>query len=197
MTLLLASKSETRRRMLEEAGVRFELASADLDEDKAKNSLVEAGLAPVEIADRLAELKGISVAAPLDSLVLGSDQTLETADGRLLSKPRSREHAREQLMALAGRTHWLHSAAVIVTEGRRLWGASESVAMRMRPFGNGFVEHYLDREYEHVRWNVGAYRIEGMGVQLFDSIEGSHFAILGLPLLPLLAFLRAQGALQA
>ncbi len=195
MTLLLASRSETRRRMLEAAGVEFAVATAEFDEEGAKDILLDSGLAPLEIADRLAELKAMSVAASPGSLVLGSDQTLETADGHLLNKPRSRDDARDQLIRLAGRTHWLHSAAVIVGNGQRLWGSSETVAMRMRPFGERFVDHYLDREYDHVRWNVGAYRIEGMGVQLFDSIEGSHFAILGLPLLPLLAFLRDQGVL--
>ena len=197
MILLLASKSETRRRMLEAAAVEVEIADPDLDEETAKQGLLEAGFEPRDLAEMLAELKAKSVAAGAGALVLGADQTLETSDGLLFSKPASRAEARDQLLMLAGTTHYLHSAAVIVRDGQRIWGCSESVALRMRKFGEAFVDDYLDREYAHVRWSVGGYRIEGPGVQLFEQIDGSHFAILGLPLLPLLAFLREQGVLRS
>lgn len=195
--LLLASRSATRRHLLEAAGVEFETVTCELDEEQAKQGLLAAGFEPRDLAEMLAELKANNAPAPSSALVLGADQTLELPDGGLLNKPGSQGEAREQLLMLAGRTHWLHSAAVIVRGGERLWGCIESVELRMRPLGEAFLDDYLEREYAHVRWNVGAYRIEGPGVQLFERIDGSHFAILGLPLLPLLAFLREQGLLHS
>ncbi len=195
MKLLLASKSETRRRMLEAAGVAFELVSTELDEQEAKSGLIAAGFAPRDLAEMLAEMKARSVTAPADALVLGADQVLETADGEMLSKPDSREDAASQLRALGGRIHYLHSAAVIMERGERVWSCTDTAALSMRPLSDAFICDYLDHEYEAVRWNVGGYRVEGLGVQLFDDIRGSHFTILGLPLLPLLAFLRERGML--
>ena len=196
MILLLASKSEARRHMLEAAAVEFEIADSEFDEENSKQGLLAAGFEPRDLAEMLAELKAKGVAAAAGSLVLGADQTLETSNGAMLSKPGSRKEAREQLLMLSGTTHYLHSAAVVVRDGERIWGFSESVALRMRRFGEAFLDDYLDREYAHVRWSVGGYRIEGPGIQLFEQIDGSHFAILGLPLLPLLAFLREQRVLQ-
>jgi septum formation protein len=194
MRLLLASKSETRRHMLEAAGVSFEPVSAPLDEEAAKAGLAAAGFEARDMAEMLAEMKAKSVSAG-DALVLGADQILERDDGSILSKPESRDDALAQLRSLAGRTHSLHSAAVIAQNGERIWAATESAALTVRPLGDAFLEDYLDREYEAVRWNVGGYRVEGLGAQLFERIEGSHFAVLGLPLLPLLSFLRARGLL--
>ena len=128
--------------------------------------------------------------------MIGADQVLELDDGTMLSKPGSRAEALAQLRLLSGQTHYLHSAAVIVERGERVWGETESVAMDVRPLGEDFLEAYLDAEYEAVRFNVGGYRIEGLGAQLFEEIEGSHFAVLGLPLLPLLAYLRERGLLR-
>jgi septum formation protein len=183
--------------MLTHAGVPFESVKASLDEEAAKAGLVASGFEPRDLAEMLAEMKAKSVAADADALVLGADQTLELDDGTLLSKPACRAEALGQLRRLSDATHHLHSAAVIVERGERVWGETESVALTVRPLGDAFLEAYLDAEYEAVRWNVGAYRIEGPGAQLFEMIEGSHFAILGLPLLPLLAFLRERGLLQS
>ena len=196
MKLLLASRSETRRRMLEAAGVPFELASAPLDEEEAKAGLEAAGFEARDMAEMLAEMKAKSVTAP-DALVIGADQVLELDDGTMLSKPGSRDEALAQLRMLSGRTHQLHSAAVVAEEGERVWGETESVALTVRSLGVAFLGSYLDREYEKVRGSVGGYRIEGLGAQLFEHIEGSHFAVLGLPLLPLLAYLRTRGVLQS
>ena len=182
--------------MLHAAGVSFEAISAQLDEEEAKAGLGAAGFEARDMAEMLAEMKAKSV-IEADALVIGADQILERDDGTILSKPVSRDDSLAQLMSLAGRTHHLHSAAVIAENGERIWGATESVALAVRPLGDAFLEDYLDREYEAVRWNVGGYRIEGMGAQLFERIEGSHFAVLGLPLLPLLAFLRGRGMLQS
>ncbi|MFL6862689.1 MAG: Maf family protein [Allosphingosinicella sp.] len=194
MRLLLASRSAARRAMLAAAGIAFEPAEAELDEEAAKGGLWGAGFDARGVAEELAQLKALSVEAAPGDLVLGCDQTLERADGSLLSKPASRDEARGQLESLRGAIHRLHSAAVIAEGGEGVWWACETVELTMRAFSDAFLDDYLDREWEHIRWNVGGYRIEGLGVQLFERIEGSHFAILGLPLLPLLAYLRERGA---
>ena len=197
MRLLLASKSEARREMLRAAGVAFETAVAEVDEEEAKAGLVAAGFEPRDLAEMLAEMKARSVSTAGDALVLGADQVLEQDDGAMLSKPASRADAFAQLRGLSGRTHLLHSAAVVIESGERVWGRTETAALTVRPLSDAFLHDYLDREFEAIRWNVGGYRIEGPGVQLFEEIEGSHFAILGLPLLALLAFLRERGLLVA
>jgi septum formation protein len=195
--LLLASRSAARRAMLDAAGVAYEPVEAELDEASAKSGLVGAGFDPGDVAEELARLKALSVVAQKEDLVLGSDQVLETADGELLSKPESIDHALEQLIGLRGATHRLHSAAVIVEHGESVWSATETAAMTMRPFSETFLKAYLAREFETIRWSVGGYQIEGSGVQLFDRVEGSHFAILGMPLLPLLAYLRNRNLLAS
>jgi septum formation protein len=197
MRLLLASKSEARRAMLEAAGVTFEAVEAELDEGAAKRGLEAAGFDARGVAEELAQLKALSVDCGPEDLVIGADQTLEREDGTMLSKPSSRAEALDQLRSLSGRTHLLHSAAVLVENGTTRWWQSESVALTMRPLGEAFLADYLEREYDAIRWSVGGYRIEGPGVQLFERIEGSHFAVLGLPLLPLLAYLRERGVMPS
>lgn len=197
MRLLLASQSATRRRMLEAVGVPFEAIAAEFDEEEAKAGLIATGFEPRDLAEMLAEMKAKSVAASEDALVIGADQVLERDDGSMLNKPGSRDEALAQLRGLSGGTHYLHSAAVVVERGERVWGETETVAMDVRPLGEEFLQAYLDAEYEAVRHNVGGYRIEGMGAQLFEEVEGSHFAILGLPLLPLLDYLRERGVLKS
>jgi septum formation protein len=193
--LILASRSAPRRQMLEAAGVPFEAVSADLDEEEAKAGLAAAGFEPRDTAEMLAEMKAKSIAAPADALVIGADQVLELDDGAMLGKPASRDDALAQLRALSGQTHYLHSAAVVVENGERVWGETETVAMDVRPLGDEFLHAYLDAEYDAIRESAGGYRFEGLGAQLFEEVEGSHFAILGLPLLPLLAYLRERGLL--
>lgn len=195
MKLLLASRSAARRRMLAAAGVAFEAVSTDFDEEGAKAGLVAAGFEPRDLAEMLAEMKAKSIDAPADALVIGADQVLELDDGTMLGKPASHAEALDQLRMLSGGTHYLHSSAVAAERGERVWGETESVAMDVRPLGEPFLQAYLDAEYEEIRGSVGGYRIEGMGAQLFEEIEGSHFAVLGLPLLPLLAYLRERGLL--
>jgi septum formation protein len=183
--------------MLEAAGVPFEAATPELDEGAAKAGLAGAGFDPRSIAEELAQLKALSIQACPADLVLGSDQVLEREDGEMLGKPESREEALAQLRALSGRTHSLHSAAVIAENGEGIWWHSETVRLTMRPLSEAFLADYLDREYEQIRWSVGGYRVEGPGAQLFERIEGSHFAVLGMPLLPLLAYLRERGLLAS
>lgn len=198
MTLLLASKSAARRRMLADAGMPFDLVDAPLDEEQAKRDVMASGMVDARtLAGKLAEAKALSAAAPADALVLGADQVLETETGASLGKAGSRAELRDQLRMLAGKSHQLHSAATIVQNGAPIWSATQSATLVMRDFTDAFLEAYLERNYESVRWNVGGYAIEGAGVQLFERVEGSHFAILGLPLIPLLAFLRERSMIAA
>jgi septum formation protein len=178
--------------MLEAAGVPFDWASPGADEEEAKARLVAVGAGAAAVAQHLAELKALSLPGGPDDLVLGSDQVLEQADGTMLSKAGSRAEAAEQLRALAGKEHRLHSAASLVQQGEAVWRGLETAALQMRSISDAFIEAYLDREWEIVAGNVGVYRIEGPGVQLFEQVEGSHWAILGMPLLPLLEELRGR-----
>ena len=140
MRLILASQSKARRHMLEQAGVPFEAVPPELDEEAAKAGLAGAGFDPRGVAEELAQLKALSVAAAPGDLVLGSDQILELDDGEMLSKPESREEALDQLLALSGRTHFLHSAAVIAEDGEGVWWSSETVELAMRPLGGAFLD---------------------------------------------------------
>jgi septum formation protein len=181
--------------MLEVAGVPFQVIDAEVDEDRAKESL--RGLGAVDLAMALATVKALGVAAGQSDLVLGSDQTLELDDGAMLSKPASRDEALSQLKRLCGSSHKLHSAAVCAERGEPVWSAIETVELSVRPLSDDFLNEYLNQEYEAIRRSVGGYRIEGLGAQLFDRIDGSHFAILGMPLLPLLTYLRERGVIPS
>lgn len=193
MTLVLASQSAARRAMLTAAGVPYEALSPRVDEDSAKAALRADGIGARGLADALAELKAIRLSSRIPGgLVLGCDQTLELDDGTMLDKPADRAAAFEQLRLLSGRAHVLHSAAVIAENGQAIWRHVDRAKLQVRPLSDAFIESYLDQEYDHVSGCVGCYRIEGPGIQLFTRIEGSHFTILGLPLLPLLDFLRIR-----
>jgi len=183
--------------MLDAAGVPFETVEAELDEAAAKAGLWGAGFDARGVAEELAQLKALSVDERDDCLVVGADQTLEVGDGTLLGKPASRDEARGQLELLRGATHRLHSAAVVAEAGEAVWWYCETVSLTMRGFSDAFLDSYLDSEWEQIRWSVGGYRIEGPGAQLFERVEGSHFAVLGLPLLPLLGYLRERGVLRS
>ena len=134
----------------------------------------------------------MQVSRRCEGLVIGADQTLEL-EGRLFDKPASLAVARDQLFALRGREHRLHSAVAVCRRDAMVWRTVETVSLRMRPFSDAFLQAYLTAEGEHLLGCVGAYRLEAMGVQLFEAMEGDYFAVLGLPLLPLLTFLRAEG----
>ena len=193
-TLVLASASPTRRRLLEQAGVAHCVEPARVDEDAVKQSLRAEGATPGQAAETLAELKAqkVSVRHP-GALVIGADQMLD-CDDRWFDKPADLGQAHDQLLVLAGREHRLTSAVVAVRDGTRLWHQRAEARLLMRPFDGAFVEAYLAAVGAAALESVGAYQLEGRGVQLFDRVQGDYFAILGLPLLPLLAFLRDQGA---
>jgi septum formation protein len=198
LNLTLASQSASRRAMLTAAGVPHEAVAALVDEDAAKASFAARGLSPRDTADALAELKATKVASlGVGGLVLGCDSIVALPDGRLLDKPVSRENAAEHLAAMSGTTHDLWSAAVIVEGNRAVWRHVERARMHVRRLSSEFIDAYLDAEWPAISGCVGCYRIEGPGVQLFARTEGSHFTILGMPLLPLLDYCRTRGVIAA
>jgi septum formation protein len=198
MTVILASASETRRLMLERAGVPVTCRPTNLDEAGIKRQAAAQGTSAAGAAGLLAERKaGHAALDRPDALIIGADQMLD-CDGQWFDKPNGRDEARAQLRALRGRRHVLSSAAVVVAgrTGTVLWRRVEQADLTMRPFSDGFLEWYLDAAGDAVCHSVGAYRIEGLGVQLFSEIHGDHSVILGLPLVPLLEMLRDCQELQ-
>src|SRR5882757_5367367 len=194
MRLVLASQSASRRAMLSAAGVPFEAVAPGVDEEAAKASLHGEGLAARDLADALAELKAMRVSGrDPDALVLGSDSVVAIEDGTMLDKPADRAQAAAHLRLLSGRRHELVSAAVMAEQGRSIWRVVDRAKMYVRPLSDAFIDSYLDLEWPAISGCVGCYRIEGPGAQLFTRIEGSQFTVLGLPLLPVLDYLRVRG----
>ena len=191
--LVLASSSPARARLLRDAGVPAEAVRPDIDEAAVKRNLRADGIDGAALARRLAEAKARSVRAP-GRLVLGADQVL-LLGSRVFDKPAGRDEAAAQLAALAGRPHRLVSAAVIAEDGAAVWSEADEARLTMRTLTPRFIETYLDRIGGDAFAGPGAYRVEGLGIQLFERIEGAHATILGLPLLPLLAYLRRRGAI--
>ena len=191
--LILASTSLSRQSVLRAAGIAFEAVAPGVDEEAVKQALTTSGAGPRDIAVALARGEALAVSRRRRGPVIGADQTLEL-DGVLFDKPHDMMQARETLRRLRARRHVLHSAVVVAKDGVVQWGALVSPQLTMWPFTDRFLEDYLAREGERVLSSVGAYLIEGPGIQLFEKIDGDHFAILGLPLLPLLNFLRTTQA---
>jgi septum formation protein len=188
--LILASQSRARQTLLADAGIDFEAVPAEIDERAVQQASRLA--APGDIAALLAREKSLAVSVRLsDRFVVGADQTLALGS-RLFSKPAGRAQAAEQLHALAGGTHELHSAVAVARDGKILFETVTSARMTMRRLSDAEIEAYLDEAGDAVTSSVGAYQLEGLGVHLFERIEGDHFTILGLPLLPLLGFLRSE-----
>ena len=195
MTLILASGSSARRKILEAAGITFEADTPRVDEEAAKASLRAGGMKARDQADALAELKALSVSRMRAGFVIGADQMLALG-GDVLDKPRNTAEAREQLVRLRGQTHELVTAAVVAKEGAVIWRHIETPKLKMRAFSDAFLDDYLAQTGESVLRSVGAYQLEGLGAQLFERVEGDYFSVLGLPLLPLLAFLREHRIAQ-
>jgi septum formation protein len=192
--LILASQSPARKMLLANAGISFEAVPADIDERSVqKNSGLSA---PGEIAGLLAREKACFVSSKNPGrYVVGADQTLALGS-RLFSKPAGRAQAADQLRLLAGGTHELHSAVAVARNGKIVFSDVSVARMTMRRLDESAIEAYLDQAGQAVTTSVGAYQLEGLGVHLFERIEGDHFTILGLPLPPLLAFMRGEGLLN-
>lgn len=198
MRLILASQSASRRAMLDAAGVPHDAIPAYVDEDAAKAALRAEGAAPRAIADALAELKALKISQSVPgALVLGSDSLVAFEDRTTLDKPESRDQAAEHLRLMSGKRHDLVSAAVIAENGRPVWRIVDRAKMFVRPLSEPFIEQYLDLEWPAIAGCVGCFRIEGPGVQLFSRIEGSQFTVLGMPLLPVLDYLRVRQVLPS
>ena len=172
--------------MLAQAGLEVEVRSPDFDEEEAKLSIADGGQAR---ALRMAIGKAASIATGVDDWVIGSDSTV-MVDGVAYSKPRDRAQAEEHLGAFSGRTMLLSSAVALARQGRVEWSHAETTRLEVRPLSEAFIAQYLDQEWPEVGYCVGVFRMEGPGVTLFDRVEGSHFTILGMPLIPLLGALR-------
>lgn len=193
--LILASASISRRDVLQRAGLRFEAKAAHIDEAEVKRAGLAEGASADDTALLLADLKARRVArAAGNALVIGCDQLL-VCDGAWFDKPADMAQARTQLQALRGRTHTLVTAVLCLRDGQRVWHHIARPRLTMRGFSDAFLDAYLAAEGEALTTTVGAYRLEGLGVHLFDAVAGEHASILGLPLLPLVGFLRQHGVL--
>ncbi len=196
MTLILASQSASRRAMLDAAGVTYVAQPARVDEDGVKAAM--AGQPIRDVAEALAELKAVKVSQTYPAaLTLGSDSIVALNDGTLLDKPVDREDAATHLRAMSGGEQAIWSAAVIAEHGRPVWRHVERARLLVRPLSESFIQAYLDLEWPAIAHCVGCFRIEGPGVQLFGRIEGSHFTVLGMPLLPVLDYLRVRSELAS
>jgi len=193
MSLILASNSQIRKAMLAQAGVEFLVRAPDFDEDEAKQDHQGNGESLVRL---LAEGKAASVKAGRDDWVIGSDSTV-IVDGTRFSKPGDRDEAASHLRFFSGRTMLLSSAVALARSGEVDWCHAETAQLMVRPLSEAFIQAYLDVEWPAVGQCVGAFRMEGRGVTLFDNIEGSYFTILGMPLVPLLGALRSRGLIPS
>jgi septum formation protein len=194
--IILASTSPFRRALLGNAGVNFAVERPLIDERAVEETTRGSGVTPAEVALVLAQAKAEEVSSRHPgSFVIGSDQTLSFED-EMLHKPKHMDEARRRLLAFSGRTHFLNSAVAIATNGETVWSHVAEAAMTMRPLDPGFIGRHLARVGEKALTSVGAYQVEGEGIQLFERIEGDHFTIVGLPLLPLLEALRRLGAID-
>lgn len=191
--LVLASTSPIRAELLRNAGLTFEVMAPRVDEEALREALVAEGASPRDLADALAEHKALKVAARFpEALVLGCDQVLDL-DGQALGKPRDAVEARGRLLALRGRAHRLWTGAVLYDRGAPVWRHVEEARLTMRAFSEAWLESYLEQATWELTGTSGGYAIEGQGIRLFERIEGDHFAILGLPLLPLLTAMSRRG----
>ncbi len=195
--LILASKSQARIALMSNAGLVFDTAPAVVCEATLKAQGLAENATPAIIAADLADAKAIEVSKRYpDALVLGADQTLDL-DGRLFDKPADLNEARAQLLTLRGRVHRLHAAVSLASDGAVIWRTLETATLHVRAFSDAFLADYLSAEAHEIIHCVGAYRLEGLGAQLFERIEGDYFTILGLPLLSVLEALRAKGEIPS
>lgn len=194
--LMLASASQSRRMLMQNAGLQFETEAAQIDERAAEAGLGGGPLSPDRLALELARIKALDVASRHSgALVVGCDQIM-SLDEVVFHKPADMDEARRNLKTLRGRTHRLNSAVVLVRDGEVLWENVSIAELTMRDFSDGFLEGYLQRTADAVLKSVGCYQLEGEGIRLFNAVNGDYFTILGLPLLPLLEELRILGEID-
>lgn len=191
-TLILASGSEIRARLLAQAGIRFDKRPVNVDEAAIRDALLAEGASPRDLADALAETKALRPQQAGNGLVLGSDQVLD-CDGHILGKPETPQEAMDHLRLLSGRAHHLHSAAVVCCEGTPIWRHVGHARLTMHPLSDSFIHDYVSRNWDRIRHTVGCYKLEEEGVRLFARIDGDYFTILGLPLIEFLTWLRTRG----
>jgi len=196
MRIILASGSYIRRKLMEDAGLEFEVISKPVDEAAIKDSMLAECARLQDIADALAEAKSLRVSRIESGLVIGADQIM-VMDGQLFDKPKDINEAQERLKLMRGKTHYLIGAVVISENGVPVWRHLSKTKLTMREFSDEFLEDYLKAEGDLVTKSVGAYRFEGLGAQLFSDVEGDFFSILGLSLLPVMDYLRIRGALAS
>ena len=200
INLILASGSRARREMLASAGIAFTIDPAAMDEEAIREALYDDGELTVEPADvaeilAVAKAEAVSCLNP-DAYVIGGDQILAFCDS-IITKPKNAAAARHQLSSFRGKMHALHSAVALAHNGETLWSTVETAEMHVRNFSDEFLDEYMNAAGESVLSSVGAYLLEGNGIQLFDRIDGDYFTVLGMPLLPLLAELRARNLIRA
>lgn len=192
--LVLASGSAIRRQILDGAGIEFDVRTSGVDEDAIKASAGDKE--PSALAVQLAEAKARAVSVPDDVVVLGADQIL-SLEGSLYDKASSREEARDRLLLLRGKTHILHSGLAAVRNGQTIWTHRQNSSLTVRAFSDSFLDQYMETAGDELTASVGAYAFEGPGAQIFEKVEGDYYAILGLPLLPVLDLLRREGVIAA
>ena len=194
MNIILASGSPIRKQILEDSGVIFEVIVKPIDEASIKNSMVHEGASNLSIVSALAELKSIKVSSETPGLVIGADQIM-VFEGAIYDKPKTIEEARERLIAVRNKPHYLMGSVVVSERGVSVWRYNSTVELRVRSFTDKFIDNYIDQEGDSLLQTVGAYRFEKRGSQLFSSVKGDFFSVLGLPLLPLLDYLRTRNAI--
>lgn len=188
-SLTLASRSAIRAQLLRGAGLSFDVSVSDVDEDVIKDKALAEGISPKAIALKLAEAKAMAVAANRTGFVIGADSVVELG-GELISKSPDLKAAAEQLRAFSGREHYLHSAVALCEDAQVIWSTVQTARLGVRRLSDDFIASYIERAGEGILSSVGGYQLEGLGVQIFETIEGDYFTILGLPLLALLNRLR-------
>lgn len=196
LQLTLASGSKIRAQLLQNAGLTFTVKTSGVDEDSLKDSMRAEGVSPRDQAVMLAEMKAVRVSSSTPGLVIGADQMM-SLDGEGFDKPVDRDDAFQRLKMFSGKAHYLESGIVIAENGTPIWRHVNRPKLTMRTLSDDFINDYLDQIGDAAFSSVGAYQLEGLGVQLFDRIEGDYFSILGLPMIELLSYLRDRGDLPS
>jgi septum formation protein len=194
-SIILASQSSARKKILQDAGVDFKTIASKVDEQSEKTRLLATGATPAEIAEALARAKALDVAAHTSGWVIGADQTLEF-EGITYDKVTNLAEARERLAMLNGRVHLLQTATAVARDGQIVWQKLATCRLMMRRISDAYLDSYLDRNMPGILSSVGCYQVEGEGVQLFEDMQGGYFDIMGLSVLELFSFLRAKGVLE-